>query len=76
MGRYHHLATAWLCWLSLAYNFAPGTWIAALNYSVHAPMYFYYFLSSVLSKKVRYKCKHPFTQLLFWGSFVSNVVFV
>lgn len=20
---YHHLATAWLCWLSLAYNFAP-----------------------------------------------------
>jgi hypothetical protein len=94
---YHHLATAWLCWLSLAYNFAPvcypptdrsppsrcthgcwltgaspgscgvpapgsddnacvaallqGTWIAALNYSVHAPMYFYYFLSSVLNKK-------------------------
>jgi hypothetical protein len=48
---YHHLATAYLCWLSLAYNFAPGTWIAALNYTVHAPMYFYYFLSSVLSKK-------------------------
>ena len=48
---YHHLATAWLCWISLAYDFAPGTWIAAVNYSVHAPMYTYYFASSVLNKK-------------------------
>jgi hypothetical protein len=29
--RYHHLATAYFCWLSIAYDFAPGMWIAALN---------------------------------------------
>lgn len=48
---YHHLATAYFCWLSVAYNYAPGLWIAALNFSVHAPMYTYYFLSSTLNKK-------------------------
>jgi len=47
---YHHLATAWLCWMSIAYDFAPGMWIAALNYTVHAPMYSYFFLSSILNK--------------------------
>ena len=47
---YHHLATAWLCWNSIAYDFAPGMWIAALNYSVHALMYLYFFLSSILNK--------------------------
>ena len=47
---YHHTMTAWLGWLSLAYDAAPGQWYAGLNFTVHAPMYTYFFLSSVLNK--------------------------
>ena len=28
---YHHLMTAWLGWLSLAYDAAPGQWYAGIN---------------------------------------------
>ena len=48
---YHHAMTAWLGWLSLAYDASAGQWYAGLNFTVHAPMYFYYFLSSVLDKE-------------------------
>ena len=47
-GRYHHMMTAWLGWLALAYDASAGQWYAGLNFTVHAPMYFYYFLSSFL----------------------------
>lgn len=56
---YHHLATAYFCWLSIAYDFAPGMWIAALNFTVHSPMYTYYFLSAVLNKKWFYLICKP-----------------
>jgi elongation of very long chain fatty acids protein 6 len=61
---YHHLATAWLCWVSIAHDFAPGMWIAALNYTVHAPMYTYYFLSSVLNKYWFYRICRPIAPLI------------
>jgi hypothetical protein len=48
---YRHTMTAWLGWLSLAYDAAPGQWYTGLNYTVHAPMYTYFFLSSVLDKR-------------------------
>lgn len=54
---YHHAMTAWLGWLSLAYDASAGQWYAGLNFTVHAPMYFYYFLSSILDKD-SFRCGH------------------
>ena len=54
---YHHVMTAWLGWLSLAYDASAGQWYAGLNFTVHAPMYFYYFLSSMLDKD-QFRCDH------------------
>nr|CCC49085.1 putative long chain fatty acyl elongase [Trypanosoma vivax Y486] len=40
---YHHLTVMLFCWHA-GYTFNPsGLWFAAMNYSVHSVMYFYYF---------------------------------
>lgn len=40
----------------LAYGASAGQWYAGLNFTVHAPMYTYYFIGSVIGKDafVRY----------------------
>ncbi|KAH8611701.1 putative GNS1 SUR4 family [Trypanosoma vivax] len=40
---YHHLTVMLFSWHAYAYNIASGLWFAAMNYSVHSVMYFYYF---------------------------------
>eukprot|EP00658_Telonema_sp_P-2_P040925 TRINITY_DN29267_c0_g1_i2.p1 TRINITY_DN29267_c0_g1~~TRINITY_DN29267_c0_g1_i2.p1 ORF type:complete len:332 (+),score=40.33 TRINITY_DN29267_c0_g1_i2:246-1241(+) len=61
---FHHGMTAWIGWLSLASGFAPGMLYSAVNFGVHGPMYFYYFLSSVLHKPTFVAVVSPFAPII------------
>ncbi|KAI9913503.1 hypothetical protein PsorP6_005700 [Peronosclerospora sorghi] len=41
---YHHITVLLYCWHAFGTRSAIGTYFVAMNYSVHAVMYFYYFL--------------------------------
>ena len=42
---YHHATVLLYCWHSYAARIGTGLWYAAMNYSVHAIMYFYFGLT-------------------------------
>jgi len=42
---YHHFTVLLYCWHSYSVRIGTGLWFAAMNYSVHTVMYFYYGLS-------------------------------
>lgn len=44
---YHHCTVLLFCWHAYAYASSAGLWFIAMNYSVHAVMYFYYFLKGL-----------------------------
>jgi len=44
---YHHVTVLLYCWNSYVTESAAGHYFASMNYSVHAVMYFYYFLMSI-----------------------------
>ncbi|GLE06627.1 hypothetical protein PINS_up016021 [Pythium insidiosum] len=44
---YHHITVLLFCWHAFATESASGLYFVAMNYSVHAIMYFYYFLTAV-----------------------------
>ena len=44
---YHHVTVLTFCWHSYACTSSTGLYFVAMNYSVHAIMYGYYFLTSV-----------------------------
>jgi hypothetical protein len=41
---YHHISVLLFCWHSYANKSSTGLYFVAMNYTVHAVMYFYYFL--------------------------------
>ena len=41
---YHHISVLLFCWHSYAFRSSTGLYFVAMNYTVHAVMYFYYFL--------------------------------
>lgn len=43
---YHHITVLLFCWHSLMSQSSAGLYFIAMNYSVHATMYFYYFLAA------------------------------
>lgn len=43
---YHHVTVLLYCWNAYVTSSAAGIWFVAMNYSVHAVMYFYYFLQA------------------------------
>lgn len=47
---YHHVTVLVYCWNSYVTTAAAGLWFVAMNYTVHAVMYFYFYLQAV--KKV------------------------
>lgn len=47
---YHHFSVLLYCWHAYTWEMPTGLYFAAMNYTVHAVMYFYYFLSGVLKK--------------------------
>jgi len=48
---YHHCSVLIYCWHAYVWEMPSGIYFVAMNYSVHAIMYFYYFLAGV--------CKQP-----------------
>ncbi|DAZ94473.1 TPA: hypothetical protein N0F65_003509, partial [Lagenidium giganteum] len=44
---YHHITVLLFCWHAYGTLSASGIYFVAMNYSVHAVMYFYYFLTAV-----------------------------
>ena len=44
---YHHITVLLFCWHSYAYSSSTGLYFVAMNYSVHAIMYGYYFLMAI-----------------------------
>jgi len=44
---YHHITVLLFCWHAFATQSSSGLYFVAMNYSVHAIMYFYYFLTAV-----------------------------
>jgi elongation of very long chain fatty acids protein 6 len=44
---YHHITVLLYCWHSYVTVSPPGIFFVAMNYSVHAIMYFYYFLMAM-----------------------------
>lgn len=47
---YHHFTVLLYCWNAYVWEMPTGIYFAAMNYSVHAIMYFYYFLAAVCSR--------------------------
>jgi len=44
---YHHCTVLLYCWHSYMWQISTGIYFAAMNYTVHAIMYFYYYLAAV-----------------------------
>jgi hypothetical protein len=44
---YHHITVLLFCWHAFATLTASGIYFVAMNYTVHAIMYFYYFLTAL-----------------------------
>ncbi|CUG04806.1 fatty acid elongase, putative [Bodo saltans] len=44
---YHHVTVMLYCWHAYSTKIGSGLWFAAMNFSVHSIMYFYYFLGAV-----------------------------
>merc|ERR1719499_2163901 len=56
---YHHCTVLMYCWHCYVFENPTGIYFSAMNYSVHAIMYLYYFLAAVLPKPPR------------WGTYVT-----
>eukprot|EP00667_Euglena_gracilis_P014412 EG_transcript_14945 len=54
---FHHTTVLLYCWHAFHTTVGPGLWFAAMNYSVHSIMYFYYFLMTFRTPSIRRICK-------------------
>ncbi|CAG9467312.1 unnamed protein product [Pedinophyceae sp. YPF-701] len=68
---FHHLTVLLYCWHSYVNRIGPGIWFGAMNYCVHAIMYFYYFLATVPSLR---KLARPMAQLITTVQILQMVV--
>jgi len=57
---YHHVTVMLYCWHAFACTVAPGLWFAAMNYSVHTVMYFYFAMVNLGF----YKAMQPFAPVI------------
>jgi len=55
----HHASVLLYCWHAFMWEMPTGIYFAAMNYSVHTIMYFYYFLAAVIQRP------------LSWGIYVT-----
>lgn len=44
---FHHVTVLLYCWHAFHTTVAPGLWFAAMNFSVHSVMYFYFFMTNI-----------------------------
>ena len=45
--RYHHVSVLLYCWHSYSTRISSGLWFGAMNYLVHAFMYFYFAMTQI-----------------------------
>ena len=57
---FHHTTVLMYCWHAYHNSVSQGIWFAAMNLSVHAIMYFYYFMGAINLRKV----VRPFAPLI------------
>jgi len=60
---YHHCSVLLYCWHSYMWQMPSGIYFVAMNYSVHAVMYFYYFLAAVCKKPPKWALAVTLMQL-------------
>lgn len=66
---FHHITVLLYCWHAFHVRIACGIWFAAMNYSVHSVMYFYYFMANV----GYFKLVRPFAMLITIGQILQMV---
>lgn len=73
---YHHVTVLLFCWHSYATRSSTGLYFVAMNFGVHALMYFYYFLSSI-GIKVKWDKIVTTLQIsqMFVGMFICGAVY-
>jgi len=71
---YHHVTVLLYTWDAYVQEQPPGLYFIAMNYTVHAIMYFYYFLASVLSKPPKWAVFVTILQIsqMFIGMYVTG----
>lgn len=60
---YHHFTVLTYCWHSYSWEMPSGIYFVAMNYTVHAVMYFYYFLAAVCKKPPKWALAVTIMQL-------------
>ena len=66
---FHHVTVLLYCWHSYHTKIASGIWFAAMNYSVHSVMYFYYFMANI----GYFKLVRPFAIIITFGQIAQMV---
>merc|ERR1711870_98735 len=66
---YHHSTVMLFCWLAIATEDTPGIWFAMTNYTVHAVMYMYFFLTAFSSLKRFVKVVAPLVTVIMYSSY-------
>merc|ERR1712228_500166 len=61
---YHHCSVLLFCWHAGITEAPTGIYFVTMNYSVHAVMYFYYFLAGVCAKPPKWALFVTILQLL------------
>lgn len=61
---YHHCSVLLYCWHAYVWEMPTGIYFVVMNYSVHAIMYFYYFLAAVCKRPPRWALLVTILQLL------------
>ena len=69
---YHHATVLLFCWHSYATRSSAGLWFVAMNYTVHAVMYMYFFL--VADRSLRKRCKLSLVALFVTTMQISQMV--
>jgi len=71
---YHHLTVLLYTWDAYVQEQPPGIYFVAMNYTVHAIMYFYYFLAAVMSKPPKWAVFVTILQIsqMFIGVYVTG----
>jgi hypothetical protein len=71
---FHHVTVLLYCWLSYGQRASTGIWFAAMNYSVHSIMYFYYFLMIFRSIRPAVRVFAPLITTIQLSQMVGGIV--
>jgi len=71
---FHHFSVLVYCWHSWMWEMPTGFYFVTMNYTVHAVMYFYYFLAAVLQRPLSWGIYVTILQISqMFGGIVVNI---